>query len=417
MFAKHSSVALFYGIPLFNFYCSVFAVKKIDMKFKLLVLLLIFNVQLSICTYCTAQDTSRLRISLLTCTPGAELYSTFGHSAFRMVDSNSVTDIVYNYGTFNFDDDNFLIKFIRGKLQYYISTEDFSDFKAAYQSENRGITEQVLKLSAIEKISIKRFLLNNLKEENKYYKYDFTLDNCTTRLKDILKQHHDSSFTKTTVMPVGTTFRNAIHIYLNNNKQFWSKLGIDILLGSPMDKKMSIEEQEFLPDNLMYSLDSNKQQMILSSQNLYSLPNTTISNPIFTPLIILGLVLIFIIGLGFIKNGFVQTALNGLFGLFFFLLGLLGFILLFMWHFTDHATCKNNFNLLWAIPSHLIVSFFINSKKNWVKKYLRINLLLQTLLLLSWFFLPQQMNNALVPMVFLSMYISYKKAVLIDYTN
>ena len=84
--------------------------------------------------------------------------------------------------------DNFLIKFIRGKLQYYISTEDFSDFKAAYQSENRGITEQVLKLSAIEKISIKRFLLNNLKEENKYYKYDFILDNCTTRLKDILKQ-------------------------------------------------------------------------------------------------------------------------------------------------------------------------------------------------------------------------------------
>ncbi|MBL0144829.1 MAG: DUF4105 domain-containing protein [Chitinophagaceae bacterium] len=98
-----------------------------------------------------AQDTSRLRISLLTCTPGDELYSTFGHSAFRVVDSNSVTDIVYNYGTFNFDDDGFLLKFTRGKLLYYLSTEYFTDFKELYQQTNRGITEQVLNLSAAEK--------------------------------------------------------------------------------------------------------------------------------------------------------------------------------------------------------------------------------------------------------------------------
>src|SRR5450631_3558547 len=111
---------------------------------------------LHICTF--AQDSSRLRISLLTCTSGEELYSTFGHSAYRVIDSNSVTDIVYNYGTFNFDDEGFYLKFIRGKLLYYVSVENFPEFKFAYQSTNRGMTEQVLHLSAAEKSSIQHFL-------------------------------------------------------------------------------------------------------------------------------------------------------------------------------------------------------------------------------------------------------------------
>src|SRR5260221_13683819 len=107
---------------------------------------ILFLVHFSLFTihYSFAQDSSHLRISLLTCTPGEELYSTFGHSALRVIDSSSVTDIVYNYGTFNFDDKNFYLKFIRGKLLYYVSTENFSGFKDFYQSENRGIIEQVL---------------------------------------------------------------------------------------------------------------------------------------------------------------------------------------------------------------------------------------------------------------------------------
>ena len=143
-------------IPNFNIFFSLY-----KPKFRLP--LLWRGVRLCFCfilIYNTsfAQDTSRLRISLLTCTPGDELYSTFGHSAFRVVDSNSVTDIVYNYGTFNFDDDGFLLKFTRGKLLYYLSTEYFTDFKELYQQTNRGITEQVLNLSAAEKINIKKFL-------------------------------------------------------------------------------------------------------------------------------------------------------------------------------------------------------------------------------------------------------------------
>ena len=115
-----------------------------------------------------AQDSSRLRISLLTCTPGEELYSIFGHSAIRVTDSNSVTDHVYNFGTFNFDDEGFYLKFLRGKLNYMISLNQFEDFKNDYIAQNRGITEQELIFSGEEKINIRHALNENLKEENKY---------------------------------------------------------------------------------------------------------------------------------------------------------------------------------------------------------------------------------------------------------
>lgn len=360
--------------------------------------------------YLFAQDSSRLRISLLTCTPGDELYSTFGHSAFRVIDSNSVTDIVYNYGTFNFDDDGFYLKFVRGKLLYYVSTEYFSDFKDLYQSTNRGITEQVLNLSGEEKINIRHFLNENLKDQNKFYKYDFFFDNCTTRLRDILKKQHDSVFAQTLVMPAGSRFRQAIHQYLNMNYKDWSKLGIDILLGAPCDAVMTTEQMQFLPDNLMKSLDSSKHPDVLSSQKLYNISADENNKSIFTPFVVFSLLLIFIIIISLTKNKFAQAFLQGFDGLFFFITGVLGIILIFMWAGTDHQMCKNNFNLIWAWPTHTIMAFFVNSKIEWVKKYFKFTAVALMAVLLSWFFLPQQMNNGLLPVVLLLIYLSVKKS-------
>ena len=361
-----------------------------------------------------AQDSSRLRISLLTCTPGKELYSTFGHSAFRITDSSRAfndawRDVVYNYGTFNFDDE-FYVKFVQGKLLYYVSTEYFADFKDLYQSTNRGITEQVLKLSADEKITLQHFLNENIKEENKYYRYDFFFDNCTTRLRDILKKQHDSNFTKTAVMPLGNTFRQAIHEYLNKNNQYWSRFGIDILMGLPTDGVMTTEQMQFLPDNLMKSLDSSKQTMILSSQNLYPVTDENSKKSFFTPFVVFSLLLIFIVLLDFVKNKFAQVFLQGFDGLLFFFTGALGVIMILMWTATDHAMCKNNFNLIWAWPTHAIMAFFVNSRKQWVKKYFKFAAVALMAVLISWFFLPQQMNNAVLPIILLLIYRSIKKS-------
>ena len=372
----------------------------------LLRLLLIINYSLLIINSSSGQDSSRLRISLLTCTPGAELYSTFGHSAYRVIDSNSLTDIVYNYGTFNFNDEGFYINFVRGKLLYYVSTENFRDFVSDYKADNRGITEQVLNMAGPEKSSIRHFLNENIKEENKYYKYDFFLDNCTTRLRDILKKEHHPSITFKAVMPAGSRFRQAIHEYLDRNGKHWSKFGIDILLGLPCDAVMTPEQMQFLPDNLMKSLDSSSagHSLVGSEEKLYPVKEINDKDSFFTPFVVFSLLLVIIITLGFVKNRYARAFLQGFDGIFFFLTGALGILIILMWTGTDHSMCRDNFNLLWAWPTHFFLAFWVNSKKQWVKSYFAITAIAMALVLLAWPFLPQQMNNGLIPVVVLLLY-------------
>ena len=213
-------------------------------------------------------------------------------------------------------------------------------------------------------------------------------------------------------MAVGSRFRKAIHQYLDANGQEWSELGIDVLLGLPCDAVMTPEQMQFLPDNLMKSLDSSNadHRLVLSETNLYPVTNENGKGDFFTPLLVFSLLFIIIVLIGFWKHWFARAFLLGFDGMFFFLIGLLGIILIFMWTATDHAMCKNNFNLLWAWPTHSVIAFFLNSKKSWVKKYFKFTAIIQALLLLAWFFLPQQMNNALIPVVLLMIWRSSKLA-------
>lgn len=361
--------------------------------------------------YTFAQDSSHIRISLLTCTPGDELYSIFGHSAIRVTDTSSRSDIVFNYGTFNFDDPGFYIKFIRGKLLYFVSTAYFNDFKYEYQSTNRGMTEQVLNLTAAEKIALESFLYNNAKEENKYYQYDFFMDNCTTRLRDIIVKYKTNYPAFKPVMPKGTQFRQAIHEYLDKGGKYWSKLGIDLLLGAPTDAIMTTSQTQFLPDNLMKALDSSNanHQLVLSTNNLYPITATNNKQSFFTPMIVFSILLISIIIISLSGNKMATGFLHGFDGLLFFLTGALGILFVFMWTCTDHSMVKNNFNLIWAWPIHVIIAFFVTSKKDWVKKYFAITIFGLIIVLLSWFFLPQQMNNALLPVILLLLYRSIRR--------
>ncbi len=371
------------------------------MKKILLYSLLILSIT-SISNKSFAQDSSRMRISLLTCTPGEELYSTFGHSALRIIDSNSVTDHVYNFGTFNFDDPGFYLKFVRGQLRYYVNVEEFEDFKFAYIAENRGITEQVLILTADEKITIHRALIENIKEENKFYMYDFFFDNCTTRLRDIIVKYLHPTPLLPAVMPTTYTFRNAIHQYLDANDKAWSKLGIDILLGAPTDAVMTIPQQQFLPQNLMMALDSTKNTAIVAdSKSLYAIGDTNTKRQLFTPTVLFVTILLAFIFLSLFKNKHVQAALLGLDAFLFFVVGLLGILLIFMWVGTDHLMTKNNYNLLWAWPMHFFYSFFINKNTRRVKTYSLLTAIFLFLLLCSWFFLAQKMNNAFIPFMVL----------------
>ena len=270
-------------------------------------------------------DSCHLRVSLLTCTPGEELYSTFGHSAVRVTDSVSHDDIVYNYGTFNFDEPGFYTKFVRGKLLYYLSTEDFESFKNDYQQENRGITEQVLNLTCSEKYNILMMLQANLMAENRFYKYDFLFDNCTTRLRDLVEKVADTSIHFGNVLQSKKTFRNLIYEYLDNNDKQWSKLGIDILLGSPTDAVMKPEQVMFLPDYLMKTFDSttiDSRPLVSEKHQLFELNLSPVTINYFThPLFIFSGIFLLIVLLSFSKNIFIKRLLIAFDGFIFFITG------------------------------------------------------------------------------------------------
>ncbi len=348
-------------------------------------------------------DSCGLRISLLTATPGDELYSTFGHSALRVIDSTNNTDIVYNYGTFNFDEPGFYTKFVRGKLMYFLSRDYFDSFIYSYQMEHRGITEQILNLSCAEKNKIVNLLYENMMPANRFYKYDFTFDNCTTRLRDLIEKVSDGQVHFQTVLGIPKTFRNLIHNYLDINDKQWSKLGIDILLGAKTDAVMTPREEMFLPDYLLMNFDSatiDNHALVANKKQVYDvvLPDNSKNNlnhPFFIFTCLFALIAFF----SFFKNPAIQKIMSSLDGLLFFIVGLLGILLLFMWFGTDHIMTKNNYNLLWAWPLNIVAAFYIHSKKKWVKIYYLIYAVFNIVLIACWFMLPQLMNPALIPII------------------
>ena len=355
---------------------------------------------------CKAQDSSHIQISLLTCTPGEELYSTFGHSAIRIIDSSSTNDIVFNFGTFNFDDEGFYLKFVQGKLLYFLSAERFQDFSYMYQSTGRGITEQILNFSPAEKINIQHELFENLKEENKYYLYDFFFDNCTTRLRDIIQKNASENEVKSSKQLLPYTFRNAIHSYLDKNDKSWSKLGIDLLLGASTDRKMTEQDAQFLPDNLMIAIDKKNHQrkLVITKEDVFPFKPIKIESQLFTPFLAFSMLLLLYVLASSFKNSIKPLILSGMDGFIFFITGSIGILLIIMWTATNHAMCKYNFNLLWAIPFNTVMAFFVRPSKLWMRNYFGLQAVFLTATLIAWILLPQKMNLGFLPIVLLLLY-------------
>lgn len=369
-------------------------VQRLFIVFLFFVLSLFANAQQhSSCPY---------RVSILTCAPGAELYSTFGHTAIRLIDSVKQTDVVFNWGTFDFGDPNFYMKFVRGKLEYFLSVSTYDDFIIEYKEEQRSIWEQELNLSCVEKQKVVDAMLDNLKAGKRFYKYDFLLDNCTSRVRDILFKNISNLSLTDSLTEEGVTYRNQIHEYLDEGAKPWSKLGIDILLGSKLDKQVTNWNAMFLPDYLMQGLDvSNLAQegLIHPSTIIFKADPPDIKSWRYAPLLLLSIICAFFLAMSFLHNPKAVRAAKFFDSFLLYLTGMLGLLLLFMWFGTDHTVCKNNFNLLWALPTNIIAAWFLFKKAAWVKKYFLVMALLYGLLVLTWFWLPQQMNVALIPIL------------------
>jgi len=345
--------------------------------------------------------TPEAKFSILTCTPGPDLYSLFGHSAIRFQDNinGQMIDWVYNYGTFEFDDD-FYWKFAMGKLDYLLSKEDFPYFQQGYIMEGRGIYEQPLLMTSEEKVRLFDMLEENYLPQNRTYRYDFFYDNCSTRIRDIINSALNGKVEYTYNAKREHTFRQAIQTYLNY--QPWSDFGIDIALGMPCDAKVQKGQMMFLPDSLMHEMDFARlrsQPLVPMKEELLPTDYELSNDSVMTPVVVFFafLVLHLIMGFLFIKRGNLFQFTDRI---LLFVTGIIGLLVVFLWFFTDHTATAWNLNILWANPINLILAFAAERKLiGWKRKYLTVYFIILTLTLVTWFVLPQRLHLSIISLV------------------
>lgn len=191
--------------------------------------------------------TNGITISLLTCSPGDEVWSLYGHTAIRFQDSTREMDLAINYGMFNFRQKNFILRFVLGLTDYEMGIEPFQMFMMEYARNGRGVIEQRLNLTNEEKIAIATAISKNYETSNRTYRYNYFYDNCTTRARDIIINNIDGHV-EYPVTAYKTSYREMIHQW--NAKHRWARFGNDLLLGFGADKHTNQEQQQFLPDTL-----------------------------------------------------------------------------------------------------------------------------------------------------------------------
>ncbi len=330
-------------------------------------------------------------ISVITCGPGTELYSSFGHSAFRVQDREKSIDWIFNYGTFNFNTPNFYGKFARGKLLYSLSKQRFENFLYAYELENRWVKEQILDISPRERNEIFAFLEDNHKPQNRDYKYDFLLENCSTKIPEVLQEVLGNEIIFTNYLQDShKTFRDLIQENLTWNS--WSSFGIDLALGAVIDREADFKQYMFLPNYVFSQLEHTQvdEKPLVSrvrtilDYNLQDRGNYFTSSPLFW----LGLLFLFTSTITYIdlRNKVRSRVLDVI---IFLLTGLAGCLIFFLWFFTDHTATALNLNVLWAFPFNLFMVYFLVKYKNlppWATPYLTVLLILLGVTGLIWIF-------------------------------
>lgn len=336
------------------------------------------------------------QISIITASPGEEVYNCFGHSAIRVNDTINNYDLVYNYGIFDFGTPNFTLKFIRGKLLYKLGLSRFKGFVAGYARQGRQVTERVLNLNESQKVNVLKFLAENYQPENREYLYDFFYDNCASRIRDVFEQEANVNLVYDTVAVKQVTYRQQLDEYLQSNP--WANFGIDLILGLPADKKADFRNQMFLPDyleeNMAKATFTGKPllgKQIEVAPLINDFKNET--QLLFGPLLVISFVAVIYFLLSFfVKSGKVQWFLDVL---LFGLLAIAGCILLLMWLGTDHQACYKNLNVLWANPLYLLLIPYAKIKG--VKFIWWSILVLVILLIVSFPVFPQQYHIAFIP--------------------
>ena len=345
---------------------------------------------------------NKAEISVLTCSPGNQLYSLFGHSAIRVTDPINKIDAVFNYGTFSFNE-GFYFNFAMGRLNYKLSVSPMSGFMREYQYENRGVTEQILDLDSAQKQNLLNFLDWNRQPENRVYLYDFFYNNCSSIIRDVLDTALTTEISFEDLNYASSpSYRNMIDSYLIYHP--WGDFGIDLGLGTPCDKIPSAQEYLFLPDELDRAFDHaqiegrpivKEERILLTTDGLTFTWSFTQPVPLFW--ILFGIIAV--LSLWGLRKGKRMMFLDVI---IFCAYGAVGALLFFLWFITIHTATANNLNMLWAWPIHILAIPFL-----WIerirKPYFMAYGIVLLLTLLSFPILPQMLHMAIIPIVLIGL--------------
>lgn len=319
------------------------------------------------------------KVSLLTCDPGGELYSLFGHSAIWIYDEKSGINEVYNYGTFDYSDPNFLPKFLKGKLLYWLAKDDGRRFLYTYDYLKRGVRENEIVLDSIQKNHLYDALKKNALPENKDYYYDFFFDNCSTRILDILEDNYGPLEVPKTEEK---SFRDLLHEYLGGRE--WTSFGIDLIIGSRADEVTSERQQMFLPDYLQSHLAQttkpNGMHLMRDSKTIINHKVKQVNSFWITPMIVF--IGILLLELFIIKRKKTSKWLRIYDWAWMVVMAICAVIMMFMWFGTNHQACGLNYNLL--VFSPLIILWIIFKwigKQSPLLKWISLGIILSYILI------------------------------------
>jgi uncharacterized membrane protein len=347
-------------------------------------------------------------ISIITAGPGTELYEAFGHSAIRIKDPVLQLDLIYNYGIFDFNAPNFYSNFTKGKLLYSLGRYKFKYFLASYKRDNRWVKQQVLNLTLQERQTFFMFLENNALPENTNYFYDPYFNNCATKLRDITTSVlEDKVLLSDKNLDLNLSFRQLMDKEIPWNT--WGSFGINLALGSKLDQKADFKQYMYLPD-YVYTIFKNStvynknqpENLIKREDLLLDFKEQEQEISIFNPFLIFSI--ISLIGLFFSYSDYKHKKRTKWIDFtLLFVTGIIGFLIVFLWFFTDHSTTPNNFNFLWAFAPNLFVAFFMQKKikQKWLQYYFKFLVFLLILIPILWVSKIQLFPISVIPLLIL----------------
>ena len=335
-----------------------------------------FLILLLACFPLFAQDpilSNNAKISVITCDVGNESYSLFGHTALRIQDTINKLDVVYNYGAFDFETPNFVAKFAKGDLQYFAVANTYSNFISEYLYLKRSVFEQELNISTALKQQLFENLNASLRSGDSHYTYKFIDKNCTSMLIDIINKTLGSAIVIKREN-TAVSFRSILYPYFDNH--FYEQLGTSIIFGTKVDQA---GKHLFLPFELMKSLETTQYSgKLLAKKTTKLVDEKYIAidswwNNWYSYLAVLALIIVLNLGL-----------LNQC---YFWILGAIGILFLFLGFYSQHLELANNYNVLLFNPALIALAVVLKNKKQLKLStnlaYFNLGLLLVYLLILS----------------------------------